>query len=287
MRYFVSAADDATATDYEALLDDHGYTVLDEYDDDAIVLSVGGDGSILYNSRRYAEPTILPVAGRGSEANRIDVDERGLLDRLADLEDGREGLDYWVETHRKLVATRDGEAIGEGFTGLNDVHLHHANPVRAAKFAVRVLDRPNDGIEVETDGDGDSDDSDDALAAESRAANDADYERTVYEADRVIGDGLLVTTPFGSTGYYRSISGGVIHTGIAVAFNNVHKPADAPRSISLSPAGRVDLEVLTTTRSTSAVLARDDDTDVHRLTPGDPISVSLSDRAVEILRFDG
>ena len=283
MRYFVSAADDSVAADYQELLENHGYRVTDEYEDAALVLSIGGDGSILYNARRFDEPTILPVAGRGSEANRIEVGETVLLDRLADLEDGQTGIEYRLEPHRKLIAERDDTPIRGGFSALNDVHLHHADPVRAAKFAVRVLDRPDDEpgargrTRTETEretwpGDGDT--------------GEHSPERTIYEAEKVIGDGLLVATPFGSSGYYRSITGGLFESGIGVAFNNVHKPADAPRSITLSSAGRVELSLLTTTRSASAVLARDDDTDVHELNPDESISISLSEQVVNIVRFD-
>jgi len=283
MRYFVSAADDSVAADYVALLENHGYSVLGEYENDSVVLSMGGDGSILYNARRFDEPTILPVAGRGSEANRIEVGETDLLDRLADLEDGRDGIDYRLDSHRKLVAEHDGTPIREGFTALNDIHLHHADPVRAAKFAVRVLDRPDD--ETGT-GSGNRAETEREIGLEGGDTGEHSRERTVYEAEKVIGDGLLVATPFGSSGYYRSISGGVFETGLGVAFNNVHKPANAPRSITLSSAGRVELRLLTTTRSASAVLARDDDTDVHELESSELVSISLSDQVVEIVRFD-
>ncbi len=35
-----------------------------------------------------------------------------------------------------------------------------------------------------------------------------------------VGDGLLLATPFGSTGYYQSITRGCFRTGIGLAFNN-------------------------------------------------------------------
>jgi NAD+ kinase len=35
-----------------------------------------------------------------------------------------------------------------------------------------------------------------------------------------IGDGLLVATPFGSTGYYQSITGGCFRVGLGLALNN-------------------------------------------------------------------
>jgi NAD kinase len=263
MRYFVSAAERSVADDCTALLADHGYQVIEEYDDDAIVLSIGGDGSILYNSRRFEAPTLLPVAGTGSEANKIAVDNGAVLDRLADVEDGRAGIDYRIDAHRKLEATHGGDPIEDGFDALNDIHLHHANPVRAAKFTARVIDS----------------------AGDPGATGATDPEGTVYEADRLIGDGLLVATPFGSTGYYRSITGGTIETGLGVAFNNIHKPADAPRSLALSPTGRIEVELQTTARSSSAVLARDDDPEVYHLDSGEPITIERSERAVGIVRF--
>ncbi len=40
----------------------------------------------------------------------------------------------------------------------------------------------------------------------------------------IIGDGIVVTTPFGSTGYYKSITRDTITSGFAFAFNNTTKP---------------------------------------------------------------
>lgn len=45
-------------------------------------------------------------------------------------------------------------------------------------------------------------------------------------ANRVIGDGLVVATPFGSTGYYRSITHSLFKLGIGLAFNNSTEPTD-------------------------------------------------------------
>lgn len=38
--------------------------------------------------------------------------------------------------------------------------------------------------------------------------------------DAIIGDGVVATTPFGSTGYYQSITRTTIANGFAIAFNN-------------------------------------------------------------------
>lgn len=36
------------------------------------------------------------------------------------------------------------------------------------------------------------------------------------------GDGVIIATPFGSTGYYNSIGGKSFEKGIGLAFNNIH-----------------------------------------------------------------
>lgn len=42
-----------------------------------------------------------------------------------------------------------------------------------------------------------------------------------YEGGReILGDGLVVSTPFGSTAYFCHITRGVFHTGIGIAFQN-------------------------------------------------------------------
>ena len=45
-------------------------------------------------------------------------------------------------------------------------------------------------------------------------------------AGEVIGDGIVVATPFGSTAYYRSITDSFFEVGIGVAFNNSTEPSD-------------------------------------------------------------
>lgn len=42
----------------------------------------------------------------------------------------------------------------------------------------------------------------------------------------VTGDGLVVATPFGSTAYYHSITGGRVDEGLGVAFNNCTRPVE-------------------------------------------------------------
>ena len=45
-------------------------------------------------------------------------------------------------------------------------------------------------------------------------------------ANRIVGDGLVAATPFGSSGYYRSITHSIFKLGIGLAFNNSTEPTD-------------------------------------------------------------
>ncbi len=45
-----------------------------------------------------------------------------------------------------------------------------------------------------------------------------------YGVDEIIGDGLVVSTPFGSAAYYRSITRSTFRVGMGLAFNNSIEP---------------------------------------------------------------
>jgi NAD+ kinase len=79
-------------------------------------------------------------------------------------------------------------AKGKEFNALNDVSVHNSDPRRAMRYRLLV-----NGIEV---------------------------------GDQIIGDGIVVATPFGSTGYYRSITDSFFELGIGIAFNNSTEQSD-------------------------------------------------------------
>lgn len=83
----------------------------------------------------------------------------------------------------KEVYKIEAVMAGESFIGLNDIVVHNENSRHGIRYRLSVNGRAG-----------------------------GDHE--------IIGDGIVVATPFGSTGYYRSITHSFFETGIGVAFNN-------------------------------------------------------------------
>ena len=249
MQYFPIANEPDREQYWRERLAAEGFEVLDEYDPSATIVTIGGDGTILYAARTYPDPTILPVRAGTSKGNRAAFDVDLLVEKLTALEDGSESL---VSTSfQTLTAFRDGAELRGGFRALNEVSLHHQSPVLATTFAVRV-----------------------------------DDDGTVREFPELIGDGVLVATPFGSTGYFRAITGQTFSDGFGIAFNNIHTPRDTPEMIRCTESAVVELEVLTTKRSSGAVLTRDDDDTPYQLEANEPITVRAGDRTVDLLDIE-
>ncbi len=77
---------------------------------------------------------------------------------------------------------------GKTITGMNDVIVHNANPRHGIRYQLWIDDR--------------------------------------QLGDTIIGDGIVVSTPLGSTAYYRSITDSTFETGIGLAFNNSTEQMD-------------------------------------------------------------
>ena len=101
------------------------------------------------------------------------------------------------ETFRKVIAQeyiiRDEIKIEANFEGtkiigLNEIIVHNIDPRRAIRYEIFVNGKRVGG--------------------------------------EIIGDGVVISTPHGSTGYYRSITSSFFEVGIGVAFNNSTEQSD-------------------------------------------------------------
>jgi NAD+ kinase len=126
------------------------------------------------------------------------------------------------------------------FHAINDVVLRNENPALATRFRLVVDGRPGDVI---------------------------------------TGDGLVVATPFGSTGYYRSITRESISSGLAVAFNNTTRP-EPPLLLDAATELRVEVD------RGPAVLVHDNDTRTVPLRAGHSFGLKRSDVQAQLLGLD-
>ena len=79
---------------------------------------------------------------------------------------------------------------GRKYLSLNEVQLHNASPIKAIRFSVYI-------------------------------ENEILFEK-------VIGDGVVIATPFGSSAYYYSVGGEKFDKGIGIALNNPYNIKEKP-----------------------------------------------------------
>ncbi len=147
------------------------------YDEQApdVVLTYGGDGTLLHAERAYPGVPKLPLRASPTCKKCFDHDIAEALDHLA------RGA-YEQGTRQKLKCKL---STGQEFNALNDIIFRNSNLARAIRFTLTI-----EGEQV---------------------------------GDVLIGDGLVFATPFGSTAYFKSITGTSFERGWGVAFNNLTK----------------------------------------------------------------
>lgn len=96
--------------------------------------------------------------------------------------------------------------------------------------------------------------------------------------DEILGDGIVVCTPIGSTGYFQSITRSNFETGIAIAFNNT---VNILNHIVLQEDSVIDVEV---TRG-PGIMAADNDEEQVELSTGDTVHIEKSGDKARLVIF--
>ncbi|MBU1032207.1 hypothetical protein KKE03_04805 [Patescibacteria group bacterium] len=191
-----------------------------------IVISYGGDGTLLTSERMYPKIPKLPIRDNTICNKCSDHDEKTLLKNL--LEDKLKLKEY-----KKLETT----ILYQTFTALNDFVIRNATPIHTIRF------------------------------------------RTSLTQKFLIGDGIVISTPFGSTGYFKSITRGTFERGWGVAFNNTTEKT-AP--VFLKDEDQVIFELI----RGQATLSFDNNPDVFTIDEGSELLLKLSDQVAEIYEAD-
>ncbi len=100
-----------------------------------------------------------------------------------------------------------------------------------------------------------------------------------WTAHEIIGDGIVLATPIGSTGYYRSITDSFFELGMGLAFNNSTEQSD---HMVLKENTKIELEI---TRGPATVFA-DNINDNITLDVGDVVTLEKSNHSTKIVRVD-
>ena len=126
--------------------------------------------------------------------------------------------------------------------GLNEIGIHHKPPTKTVGFRVKV-----NGRLIE---------------------------------DKIIGDGLLVATPYGSTGYFHSISRMSFKKGLGIAFNN---PIKKRKNLIVDADSVIKVEIL---RGDGLMVADN----YERMIPigkGDLITIKKTKEKARIIKLGG
>lgn len=133
----------------------------------------------------------------------------------------------------------EAAAHGKKLVALNDIVAHNADPRHAIRYRIFV-----NGKEI---------------------------------SGEIIGDGVVIATPLGSTGYYRSITDSFFEMGIGLAFNNSTEQSD---HMVLKENSQIKIKVA---RGPVIVYA-DNQSSAIALEEGEELVVKKSEETAKIVR---
>lgn len=190
-------------------------------DQPEVIISYGGDGTLLSAERKYPSIPKLPI--RDSKVCKkcpLHTTEH-LLKELAE---GKIKL----ENYPKLEAKFGNESI----IALNDLVVRNSIPIHALRFRVYINGK-------------------------------------LLIPEVIIGDGVVFTTVFGSSGYYQSITRKTIDKDFALAFNNTTFPVE---NIKFLKGDHIKVEII----RGPGTLSSDNNSKLHALKEGDHVNIHAS-----------
>lgn len=206
----------------EKKIKDAGFEIVKENPE--IVISYGGDGTLLHAERQYPGIPKLPI--RNSKiCNKCPKHEEEVLLK------GLQQRKLQLKEYQKLETT----FFYKKFYALNDFVIRNIEPIHTIRFEV----------------------------------NDKFF----------IGDGIIISTPFGSTGYFKSVTGKQFKTGFGVAFNNTTGKAPP---LLLNNKETVNFNL----KRGKATLSFDNSPDIFTIDEGSQLTFKLSDQAAKIYEPD-
>ena len=153
-------------------------TLVDDAPD--VVISYGGDGTLLAAERQWPGVPKLPIRNSRRGVRTIHHPPAEVIGSLA-----RGELTPMAFIKVECTLRHNGDADSHTMVAMNEFNVHMGHVNSAVRFKMWLNGTPYaNGLEL-------------------------------------IGDGLVVSTPFGSTAYYNHITRGIFYEGLGVAFKYV------------------------------------------------------------------
>ncbi len=144
------------------------------------IVCFGGDGTLLTAEQRWPGVPKVPILNSNRGNRCIARPAKEVLDRLAANELARSEFTKLTCDVEHKEATKEDRTV----VAMNEVNVHMGNINSAVRVQVWLGDEPYNG------------------------------------GNEILGDGMVVSTPFGSTAYYNKITRSEFYTGLGIAFNN-------------------------------------------------------------------
>jgi NAD+ kinase len=211
--------------------------LMDELDGTRLIVSVGGDGTLLWTAQQAAAAHI-PVLG-------INAGRLGFLTQVQIGEEGK-ALDRWLAgdfklQRRALLEARAGDRV---FQALNDVVVHKGEEINLIRIETTVDGQP---------------------------------------AGQFDADGVIVSTPTGSTGYALSLGGPIVHPDVrAIVFMPLNPHSLFNRPVVLPEQAHITIRL----PNASAILTCDGQQNLH-LEPGAEVQIAAPGLEVDLVVFNG
>jgi len=125
-------------------------------------------------------------------------------------------------------------------TGINDVVIHNSDPRHALRYIVKI--------------------------------NKIDFY------GEIIGDGIVASTIFGASGYFRSITDSVFYVGIGIAFNNSTEATD---HLVINENDIIDVEI----KRGPAQIYADNNLKMLTVKEGDRLSIKKSEEIFRLVKM--
>ncbi len=191
-----------------------------------VIICYGGDGTLLTSENRWPGVPKVPIKNSRHGIRCLPHPPEKVLERLAA---GQLVRTEYMKLQGQVRFNSENEPPRE-LTAVNEFNVHMGLINSAVRFRLWV-----DG-------------------------------EAYGEDTEIVGDGFVMSTPFGSTAYFNHITGGAFYAGIGIAF----KSSTERTSHVIVPEASVCRVVIT---RGPATLAFDNSTDYIGLTQGDELTV--------------